>query len=322
MTPTRPAELPRALVPDDTACRLGQQLGKRPCAARWWGLVTTGVVLMAYGTPRAPEEIEPYYTDIRRGRAPTPEQLADLTRRYEAIGGISPLARLTEAQRDALQAALDERAPGELRRRARPQARRPQGRGRRGHARRRRRRADRRAGAGPALLVDVDRRVPRPGPVRPPTPPASRSPVSRAGPWSPPTSSSSPPRSAAGWPTMPERTRVVFTAHSLPQRILATGDPYPDELRSTATAVAGAVGLVEATSGPSAGSRPAARRSRGSGPTSSPSSTSSPPPTTSTACSCARAASSPTTSRCSTTSTSRPAAGPTGSAWPSSGRPR
>ena len=35
------------------------------------------VVLMAYGTPRTREEIEPYYTDIRRGRPPTPELLAD-----------------------------------------------------------------------------------------------------------------------------------------------------------------------------------------------------------------------------------------------------
>ena len=34
------------------------------------------VLLMAYGTPRTREDIEPYYTDIRRGRAPTPEQLA------------------------------------------------------------------------------------------------------------------------------------------------------------------------------------------------------------------------------------------------------
>ena len=76
------------------------------------GAMTVGVVLMAYGTPRAPEEIEPYYTDIRRGRPPTPEQLADLTRRYEAIGGISPLAVLTRQQGDGLQAALDERAPG------------------------------------------------------------------------------------------------------------------------------------------------------------------------------------------------------------------
>lgn len=28
----------------------------------------TAVLLMAYGTPRTPDEIEPYYTDIRRGR--------------------------------------------------------------------------------------------------------------------------------------------------------------------------------------------------------------------------------------------------------------
>ena len=41
------------------------------------------------------EDIEAYYTDIRRGRPPSPEQLADLVRRYEAIGGISPLARLS-----------------------------------------------------------------------------------------------------------------------------------------------------------------------------------------------------------------------------------
>ena len=50
-----------------------------------------GVLVMAYGTPRSAVEIEPYYTDIRRGRAPSPEQLADLERRYEAIGGLSPL---------------------------------------------------------------------------------------------------------------------------------------------------------------------------------------------------------------------------------------
>ena len=42
---------------------------------------------MAYGTPRHTDEIAAYYTDIRRGRPPTDEQLADLTSRYEAIGG-------------------------------------------------------------------------------------------------------------------------------------------------------------------------------------------------------------------------------------------
>lgn len=48
------------------------------------------VLLMAYGTPRTKDEILPYYTDIRRGRAPTSELLAELTARYDAIGGLSP----------------------------------------------------------------------------------------------------------------------------------------------------------------------------------------------------------------------------------------
>jgi hypothetical protein len=47
-----------------------------------------GLIVMAYGTPRTPAEIEPYYTHIRRGRAATPEQLADLISRYDAIGGM------------------------------------------------------------------------------------------------------------------------------------------------------------------------------------------------------------------------------------------
>ncbi|MEO7370842.1 MAG: ferrochelatase, partial [Ilumatobacteraceae bacterium] len=42
---------------------------------------------------------------------------------------------------------------------------------------------------------------------------------------------------------LPEPTRVLFTAHSLPQRILVAGDPYPDEIRETAEAVAATVGL-------------------------------------------------------------------------------
>ena len=76
---------------------------------------TVGVVVMAYGTPASPADVEAYYTHIRRGSVPTPEQLADLTRRYDAIGGVSPLAERTEAQRRVLQAALDERAPGTTR---------------------------------------------------------------------------------------------------------------------------------------------------------------------------------------------------------------
>ena len=69
---------------------------------------TDAVLVMAYGTPRSREEILPYYTDIRRGRPPTDALLAELTERYEAIGGLSPLARLTDAQCSGLQRALDE----------------------------------------------------------------------------------------------------------------------------------------------------------------------------------------------------------------------
>jgi ferrochelatase len=71
-----------------------------------------GVLVMAYGTPSSTEAIEPYYTLIRHGRPPTAEQLADLTRRYNAIGGISPLRERTDAQVDALRAELERRAPG------------------------------------------------------------------------------------------------------------------------------------------------------------------------------------------------------------------
>ncbi len=45
--------------------------------------------------------------------------------------------------------------------------------------------------------------------------------------------------------TLPGETRVVFTAHSLPERIIDAGDPYPSQLRSTAECVAAAVGLQD-----------------------------------------------------------------------------
>lgn len=61
---------------------------------------------MAYGTPEREDDLLAYYTDIRRGRPPTDEQLADLRRRYDAIGGLSPLAGLTRAQAAAVDVAL------------------------------------------------------------------------------------------------------------------------------------------------------------------------------------------------------------------------
>lgn len=205
---------------------------------------TTAVLLMAYGTPRHPEEIEAYYTDIRRGRPPTPEALADLVARYDAIGGISPLAQLTEAQRDALQAALDERAPDTYRvdlglKHADPKI----------------------EEATEALLADgVERIV---GLVLAPHYSSysigqylgrARAVAEPAG---------VPVGGVDSWATepafidfisadlerrleaVPAGSRVLFTAHSLPQRIIDGGDPYPDELRATAVAVADRLGLKE-----------------------------------------------------------------------------
>jgi ferrochelatase len=200
---------------------------------------------MAYGTPGSPEEIEPYYTDIRRGNPPPPELLADLVRRYGAIGGTSPLAERTRAQAAALARALEERAPGEV-------------------------------GvtiglkhADPKIEAAVDELVA--GGVRRIVglvlaPHYSRGSVkqyldrarARAGELDPgvevlgieswnvePTYLDFLARGVrAGLDELPERSKVLFTAHSLPQRVVAGGDPYPEQLRETAEAVADRVGLV------------------------------------------------------------------------------
>jgi ferrochelatase len=57
-----------------------------------------GVLVMAYGTASGPEDIERYYTDIRGGRTPPPEHLAELRDRYAAIGNVFPLLETTRAQ--------------------------------------------------------------------------------------------------------------------------------------------------------------------------------------------------------------------------------
>ena len=199
---------------------------------------------MAYGTPRSTEEILPYYTDIRRGRVPTPEQLADLTARYDAIGGISPLAARTEAQRDALQRALDTEAPGEYHvqlglKHAHPMIEESvndlaqqgfttiialvlaphyssysigQYVGRATEA----------ALPHGITVIGIDSWAIEPAFIRFI---ANDMEQKRS--------------------NMPARTRVLFTAHSLPQRIIDGGDPYPQELHATATAVAKQLNMNE-----------------------------------------------------------------------------
>jgi len=205
---------------------------------------TVGVVVMAYGTPGGPDQVEAYYTHIRRGRPPTDEQLANLRARYDALGGTSTLAARTAAQVAVLDAALADRAPGRFavtlgQKHASPFV--EDG-------------VATLAGAGVGHVVGVVL-----------APHYSRASVgeyqARAGEAA----------AAAGlgftavdrWhdlaahraflaeavraalADLPPATEVVFTAHSLPERVLAD-DPYADELAESARAVAEAVGLPPA----------------------------------------------------------------------------
>jgi ferrochelatase len=61
---------------------------------------------MAYGSPSRPEDVPAYYADIRGGRPVSPEAVAELAERYRRIGGTSPLNEITERQRAALEEEL------------------------------------------------------------------------------------------------------------------------------------------------------------------------------------------------------------------------
>ncbi len=70
------------------------------------------VLAMAYGTAAGPDDVERYYTDIRGGRAPSAELLQDLKERYAAIGNRFPLLEITRRQAKALEDELESRTPG------------------------------------------------------------------------------------------------------------------------------------------------------------------------------------------------------------------
>ena len=202
----------------------------------------TGLIVMAYGTPARPEDVEEYYLHIRRGRPPTPEQLADLVARYDAIGGISPLAQRTEAQRAALAAALEDRAPGEFevvlgQKHAAPFIE-------------------------DAVRTLADKGITRAvGLVLAPHYSASsvgqyQSRAAAAG-----ADLGVELRPIDSWhlepayldfltaalaeirADLPAGHKVLFTAHSLPERVLVD-DPYPDQLRESAAAVAERLGML------------------------------------------------------------------------------
>jgi len=66
----------------------------------------TGVLLMAHGTPSTLDEMPEYLRLVRGGRPPSDELIHEMRENYAAIGGRSPLTEITEAQAAALRARL------------------------------------------------------------------------------------------------------------------------------------------------------------------------------------------------------------------------
>jgi ferrochelatase len=194
---------------------------------------------MAYGTPRRLEDVEAYYTHIRRGSPPSPELLEELLGRYRAVGGPTRLNRITREQADGLAAALGARGLGVpvavgfkhvspfigdvVRELARAGIARVVGLVLAPHYSIRsiaeyERYAREAAPAG--LDVDV---IPswhdHPGLI-----------AFLAG------------RLRAALEKAGADPHVLFTAHSVPARVLDVGDPYPEQLRETSALVARAAG--------------------------------------------------------------------------------
>lgn len=74
----------------------------------------TAVLLMAYGTPENTSEVEDYLKDIRRGRPVTPEMVSEFKQRYESVGGKTPLTKITNDQKLLLQQMLNKECPGQF----------------------------------------------------------------------------------------------------------------------------------------------------------------------------------------------------------------
>ncbi len=205
---------------------------------------------MAHGTPGSLEEIPAFYTEIRRGRPPSAAQLTELVDRYRAIGGVSPLNELTRAQVAGLAGALDRREPGRFLvvggfKFAPPRIEDAVGRILDAGAERvvglvlaphsssvsvgdyARRAGEAMAGqAGPGAAVPlemIDHWYEAPGFV-----------ALVAGRVVEALASLGPDGG---------RASVVFTAHSVPTRVVTAGDTYPEQLERSARAVAEAAGI-------------------------------------------------------------------------------
>ena len=207
--------------------------------------MTTGLLVMAYGTASGPEDVERYYTDIRGGRTPSPELVAELKERYAAIGNTFPLDRITREQAAGLEKELGFRAYVGYK-----------------HS--------------PPFVGDVVQQMAADGIddaigiVMAP----HYSGMSIGGYMKRATEQKPPSMNLSfieSWHMHPSFIQVlslrvqearsmldqearrnelvIFTAHSLPERIVAEGDPYPEQLAETARTVAARSGLERFTTG-------------------------------------------------------------------------
>jgi protoporphyrin/coproporphyrin ferrochelatase len=195
---------------------------------------SAAVVLMAYGSPDRLADVPAYYADIRGGRPIAPEHLADLVERYRRLGvgdgsERSPLNAITERTRAALERSL--RVPVYT--------------GMRHWQPRIADAVDGALGAGAELLIGLVL-----------APHWSTMSIARyQGLFETAVAGRAETRFVERWGREPgfvaflgARIRtadahVIFTAHSLPERIRESGDPYEDELLETSRLVADAAGV-------------------------------------------------------------------------------
>jgi ferrochelatase len=71
-----------------------------------------GVLVMAYGGPNNLDEVEPYLLDVRGQRPTSPEIIEEVRERYRQIGGRSPIREQTQAQAGAIEVALNANGNG------------------------------------------------------------------------------------------------------------------------------------------------------------------------------------------------------------------
>jgi ferrochelatase len=201
----------------------------------------TAVLLMAYGGPGSLDEVEPYLNDVRGGRPTSRELLREIRDRYARIGGRSPILERTRAQAAAVGHALGAAYQVYVgMRHWHPYIRETM---------------DEIATAGHRRVVGVvmaphysalsvgayekklldatqgrfETALVRSWGDHPAFLEAVAAQVAQA---------------LQRFPS-PSGVQVIFTAHSLPERIVAAGDPYPEELRASAAAVAAQRGLKD-----------------------------------------------------------------------------